>query len=198
MKVQVVSDCSELKNACTNSIDNSADITYVGVYNKAIVNDLSLNSYSGCSFTPKASNFLVNVAPCVYKQEIPYCGNQITIVAKSGYQSYSWSSSPTGTPVLQSGPSNTYTTSTPGTYYVNDITNIVPCKSIQEEIKVTDIKAIPNPILEYAKAPYRGTIDICTIGGKELPKFFLCGATDHRQIITNYGLGSTALWRKTR
>ena len=58
LKVQVVSDCSELKNACTNSIDNTADITYVGVYNKAIVNDLSLNSYSGCSFTPKASNFL--------------------------------------------------------------------------------------------------------------------------------------------
>jgi gliding motility-associated-like protein len=197
-KVQVVKDCSELKNACTNSIDNTADITYVGVYNKAIVNDLSLNSYTGCNFTPKASNFLVNVAPCIYKQEIPYCGNNVTIVAKPGYQTYSWSSSPTGFPVLKTGiaPDNTYTATAAGTYYVNDITTIVPCKSIQEEIKVTNVKTFPNPILDYAKAPYRGTIDICTIGGKELPKFFLCGANDHRLIITNYGLGSTALWEK--
>ena len=43
---------------------------------------------------------------------------------------------------------------------------------------------IPNPIKKYAEYPYAGTVSICPNDGSELPKLFLCGGNETREIDT--------------
>ena len=195
-KVQVVADCNELKNACINSIDNRAYVSYIGVYNNdKVFTDESLNSY-GCVFVPQATNFLVGIDSCKFSQTMIYCGNDITLVARPGYENYVWSSSPTGVPVLKSGPDAFYTANKAGTYYAFDNTTIFPCKSIVEQITVLDVKDFVNPVIDYAKLPGRGTVDECKSNGEKLPKIFLCGKSDEQLIQTNLSYNSTAKWEK--
>ncbi|WP_281324468.1 T9SS type B sorting domain-containing protein [Flavobacterium sp. IMCC34518] len=195
-KVQVVADCNELKNACINSIDNRAYVSYIGVYNNdKVFTDESLNSY-GCVFVPQATNFLVGIDSCKFSQTMIYCGNDITLVARPGYENYVWSSSPTGVPVLKSGPDAFYTASASGTYYVFDNTTIFPCKSIVEQITVLDVKDFVNPAIDYVLDTKKGTIDACDINGEKLPKIFLCGLSDTALIKSNLSYNSTAKWEK--
>ncbi|MBP0902252.1 hypothetical protein ACFSKN_15265 [Mariniflexile gromovii] len=190
-KVRVVPLCNMLSDACSNSIDNQAYATYEGVFNPNFVisDDPSINSNTGCILTPKATNFLVGVDDCLFTGTEVLCGATVELTAANGYSSYSWSTSPTGTPVI--GTTQSITVSNVGTYYVHN-TAVAPCLSIDQEITVVPFGGVlTNPVI-----PYADEVAICPNDGKPLPNIFLCGANASREIRTGISDGSTIIWEK--
>lgn len=195
-KVKVVPDCNSLSEACSNSIDNSAYATYKGTLNTdfTISDDPSVNTNTGCILTPKATNFLVGVDGCKYTANVTLCKDNVDLVAANGYTSYTWYSDEARTKEIGKG--QTLNVKDPGVYYVYNLA-AAPCRSIYQAFTVTRFGATnTNPVLPYAKAPYRGEVVICPNNGRELPNIFLCGANDSRKIETHISDGSTLVWEK--
>ncbi|MBZ4044771.1 beta strand repeat-containing protein, partial [Flavobacterium hibisci] len=196
LKVKVVESCSEISDVCSNIIQNTALSNYSGEYNKGVFGDKSLDSYTNCNIgIPQSTNFLVDVDDCKFEKNEVLCGTSIQIKAANGYSSYSWSTSPTGTPVIGTG--QTLTVVKEGIYYVKN-TALAPCLSIEEKFTVSLPNGLmENPVLPYARAPYAGNITQCPDTGKFLPNLFLCGAADFRDIKTGIlGTGITIVWEK--
>ncbi|OOV28740.1 hypothetical protein BXU11_01990 [Flavobacterium sp. LM5] len=201
-KVQVVPTCENLTEPCNNIIKNTAKSKYTGEINtndgKGFGED-SFSSYSACTISvPESTNFLVGVDDCKKRNDV-LCGDNVTISATGGYASYSWSTSPTGLPVI--GTSQTLTVTKPGTYYVKN-TATPPCVDLEEIITVADYAAKPkNPLIDIADNinPATGLIDKCVNDGSVLPKFFLCGNKENAHKDINLSsLGATRItWEKT-
>ena len=189
-KVMVVRTCSLLNDACDNIIENQAFATYNGTLNPTftISDDPSFNSNSGCLLNPVTTNFLADI-DCTFTEQVILCGASTVLTAGDGYDSYSWSTSPTGTPVI--GTTQSITVTTTGTYYVRN-TASAPCQSINQEFEVVTFGAdVTNPMI-----PFADEVVICPNDGKELPNFFLCGAGDVRYIQTNITDTSSIIWEK--
>ncbi|MBU3821443.1 chromophore lyase, partial [Flavobacteriaceae bacterium XHP0103] len=189
LAVQVVPNCYDLSQACSNEILNQAFATYRGVINPEIIQDEGSFASIECLGTPGATNFLVDISDCNFERTEVLCGTSILLTASDGYESYSWSTSPTGTPVIGTG--QTYTATQPGAYYV---TNTAPatCLSIQEVINVITYGAdVTNPVI-----PYADEVVTCPNDGKELPYIFLCGANDERVINTGISDAVSIVWEK--
>ncbi len=187
-KVTVVQTCSLLNDACDNIINNQAYATYNGTLNPTftISDDPSFNSNTGCLLTPGATNFLADI-DCTFREDVILCGASTVLTSGDGYDSYSWSTSPTGTPVI--GTSQTLTVTTTGTYYVQN-TATAPCQSTDQEFNVITFGAgVTNPLI-----PFADQVVTCPNDGKQLPNFFLCGATDSRFIQTGISDTSSMIW----
>jgi len=199
-KVQVVPTCENLTEPCNNIIKNTAKSKYTGEINTnggLGFGEDSFSSYSACDISvPESTNFLVGIDDCKKRNDV-LCGDNVTISATGGYASYSWSTSPTGIPVI--GTSQTLTVTKPGTYYVKN-TATPPCVDLEEIITVADYAAKPaNPLIQYAdnKNPATGLIDQCVNDGSVLPKIFLCGKEAYKDINLS-SLGATRItWEKT-
>ena len=190
IQVQVVDDCGQLADACSNIINNQAFATYQGTINPdfTITDDPSLNSNTGCLITPQATNFLADL-DCTFIEEEVLCGDSLELTAANDYDSYSWSTSPTGTPVI--GTTQTITVTSTGTYYSFN-TAIAPCQSIEQQYNVQLFGGdITNPVI-----PYADEVVICPNDGKELPNIFLCGADDSTLIETNISDSTSIIWEK--
>lgn len=190
IKVTVVQTCSLLNDACDNIISNQAFATYNGTLNPTftISDDPSYNTNAGCLLNTSATNFLADI-DCTFTEEVILCGASTVLTAGDGYDSYSWSTSPTGTPVI--GTTQSITVTTTGTYYVRN-TAIAPCQSINQEFEVITFGAgVTNPLI-----PFADQVVVCPNDGKELPNFFLCGAGDTRNIQTNITDTSSIIWEK--
>ena len=189
-KVTVVKTCSLLNDACSNIISNQAYSTYNGTDNPnfIITDDPSFSSNTGCLLTPGATNFLADIT-CDFEEEVILCGSSVTLTAGSGYDSYRWSTSPTGSPVI--GTTQSITVTTTGTYYVHN-TASAPCQSIDQRfVVVTYGENDVNPLI-----PFADEVVTCPNDGKQLPNFFLCGANDIRNIETNITDTSSIIWEK--
>ena len=119
------------------------------------------------------------------------CGDSVELTAANGYDSYSWSTSPTGTPVI--GTTQTITVTETGTYYVITIQQLLLVNLLIKQFNVELYGGnITNPVI-----PYADEVVTCPNDGKLLPNIFLCGADDSRLIETNisefyfYYLGKT-------
>src|SRR5690606_21321280 len=157
--------------------------------NYHITDDPSFNSNTGCLITPQATNFLADLDDCNFEENIVLCGSTVELTAANGYDAYSWSTSPTGTPVI--GTTQTITVNATGTYYVHN-TAIAPCQSIVQTFNVTLFGGnITNPVI-----PFADEVVICPNDGKELPLIFLCGANDFRDIQTNISGASSIIWEQ--
>ncbi|RNC86237.1 MAG: chromophore lyase [Winogradskyella sp.] len=188
IEVQVVDECSQLADACSNIINNQAFATYNGFYNPTfqITDDPSINSNTGCLLTPQATNFLADL-DCEFIQEIVLCGSTVELTAADGYDSYSWSTSPSGTPVI--GNTQTITVNSTGTYYSFN-TAIAPCQSIEQQFNVSLFgNTTTNPVI-----PFADEVVICPNDGKELPNIYLCGADDFVNIDTDISGASSIIW----
>ncbi|WP_339614633.1 T9SS type B sorting domain-containing protein [uncultured Winogradskyella sp.] len=191
IEVETVESCQQLADACSNIINNQAFATYSGFLNPifTISDDPSLNSNTGCLLSPQATNFLANLDDCIFSQSEILCGDSLELTAANGYDSYSWSISPTGTPVI--GNTQTITVTTTGTYYSFN-TAIAPCQSIIEEYDVQLFGGnIPNPVI-----PFADEVVTCPNDGKLLPNIFLCGADDSRLIETNISDTTSIIWEQ--
>ncbi|WP_460218856.1 T9SS type B sorting domain-containing protein [Psychroserpens sp. MEBiC05023] len=190
IEVQVVDTCSDLADACSNIINNQAFATYNGFYNPnfQITDDPSLNSNTGCLLSPQATNFLADL-DCEFTEDIVLCGDSVDLTAADGYDSYTWSTSPTGTPVI--GNTQTITVTATGTYYSFN-NAIAPCQSIVQEYVVEVFGGdIENPVI-----PYADEVVTCPNDGKLLPNIFLCGENDSRFIETNISGASSIIWEQ--
>ncbi|MCF7560009.1 T9SS type B sorting domain-containing protein [Sabulilitoribacter multivorans] len=188
--VTVVSSCSLLNDACSNVINNQAYATYQGTINPTftISDDPSFATNTGCLLTPGATNFLADLN-CDFTEEVILCGSSVTLTAGDGYDSYSWSTSPSGTPVI--GTTQSITVSSTGTYYVHN-TATAPCQSIDQQFDVVTFGAgVTNPLI-----PFADEVVICPNDGKELPNFYLCGANDSRFIQTGITDTTSIIWEK--
>lgn len=190
IEAEVVNSCGDLADACSNIINNQAFATYNGFFNPTfqITDDPSLNSNTGCLLSPQATNFLADL-DCEFREDIILCGDSVELTAADGYDSYTWSTSPTGTPVIGNGQSITVTDS--GTYYSFN-NAVAPCQSIEQIYDVTLFGGdIENPVI-----PYADQVVICPNDGKELPNIFLCGADDFRFIETNISDSISIIWEQ--
>ena len=194
LKVKVVCTCNELDDACSNLVTNQAFASYAGVIftTPPITDDPSLPSFSACNLSPpNPTNFLVGLDSCDFKTDVVLCGNNpVTLTAANGYSSYVWSGPGTITPVA--GTNNQSVTVTQiGTYTVNDIIGLSPCKSIVQTFNVIDFGsgALTNPVI-----PYADSVVICPNDGKPLPLIFLCGAADSQLIQTNISGAISIVW----
>ncbi|TXD81423.1 T9SS type B sorting domain-containing protein [Subsaximicrobium wynnwilliamsii] len=190
-KVTVVESCSLLVDVCSDLINNQAFATYRSSLNPSflITDDPSYSSNTGCLLAPQATNFLADLNDCIFTEEIILCGDTVDITAANGYDSYAWSSSPTGTPVI--GTTQTITVSNTGIYYVRN-TAIAPCQSIDQIFNVELYGGtITNPVI-----PYADEVATCPNDGKLLPNIFLCGANDQRDIQTNISGATSIIWEQ--
>jgi gliding motility-associated-like protein len=191
IEVQVVDTCNQLADACSNIINNQAFATYNGFFNPnfTVTDDPSLSSNTGCLVTPQATNFLADLDDCIFTQNEILCGSSVDLTAANGYDSYSWSTSPTGAPVV--GTTQTITVTATGTYYVFN-TATAPCQSIVQEFVVQLFGGnTTNPVI-----PYADEVVTCPNDGKLLPNIFLCGANDSRDIQTNIAGASSIIWEQ--
>jgi gliding motility-associated-like protein/uncharacterized repeat protein (TIGR01451 family) len=189
--VQVVESCDSLADACSNIINNQAFATYSGIENPnfIITDDPSLNSNTGCLISPQATNFLADL-DCEFIENVILCGDTVQLTAANGYDSYSWSTSPTGTPVI--GTTQTITVNATGTYYVHN-TAIAPCQSIDQTFVVTNYggTTLTNPVI-----PFADEVVTCPNNGKLLPNIFLCGANDFTLIETQITDATSIIWEQ--
>jgi gliding motility-associated-like protein/uncharacterized repeat protein (TIGR01451 family) len=189
-RVTVVTDCSLLSDACSNIISNQAYATYNGTLNPTftITDDPSISANTGCLLNPGATNFLADLN-CTFNEDVILCGASVVLTAADGYDSYSWSTSPTGTPEI--GTTQSITVTAIGTYYVFN-TAAAPCQSIVQEFNVITFGSnVPNPVI-----PYADEVVTCPNDGKLLPNIFLCGANDSRYIQTNITDATSIIWEK--
>ncbi|MCL5128340.1 T9SS type B sorting domain-containing protein [Algibacter sp. L4_22] len=189
--VRVVSTCSLLSDACSNLVDNQAYATYNGTLNPlfTISDDPSFSENTGCLLNPKATNFLADINDCSFEEEVTLCGATTELVAADGYNNYTWSTSPSLTPVI--GNTQSISVTETGTYYVYNEA-VAPCKSINQVFNVVNFgTTVNNPVL-----PYADQVVICPNDGKELPNIFLCGANDSTVIQTGISDTSSMIWEK--
>jgi hypothetical protein len=138
--------------------------------------------------SPQATNFLADL-DCQFSENLILCGNSLDLTAANGYDSYSWSTSSTGTPVI--GTSQTITVTETGTYYSYN-TAVAPCQSIVQEYVVNFFGGdLENPVI-----PFADEVVTCPNDGKLLPNIFLCGANDSRDIQTNISGASSIIWEQ--
>ncbi len=188
IEARVVDECNQLADACSNIINNQAFASYRSETNPSflITDDPSLSSNTGCLLSPQATNFLANL-DCLFTEDIVLCGDSVQLTAANGYDSYSWSTSPTGTPVI--GTAQSIDVTQTGTYYSYN-TAVAPCQSIQQEYVVALFGGtIENPVI-----PYADEVVTCPNNGKLLPNIFLCGANDERFIQTNISGAQSIIW----
>ena len=191
IKVNVVESCSLLVDVCSDRINNQAFASYRSKLNPdyLISDDPSYSANVGCLLAPQATNFLADLNDCIFTQNEVLCGATLDLTAANGYNSYSWSSSPTGTPVI--GTTQTITVSETGIYYVRNTAD-APCQSIDQIFNVELYGGnITNPVI-----PFADEVVICPNDGKKLPNIFLCGANDFRDIETNIAGATSVIWDK--
>ncbi|ARV08540.1 chromophore lyase [Winogradskyella sp. PC-19] len=190
IEVQTVDSCQQLADACSNIINNQAFATYNGFFNPTfqITDDPSVNSNTGCLLTPQVTNFLINL-DCTFEEDQILCGSTLDLTAANGYDSYSWSTSPTGTPVI--GNTQTITVTATGTYYSFN-TALAPCQSIEQVYNVELFGGTTtNPVI-----PFADEVVICPNDGKELPNIYLCGSEDFVNIDTNISGAESIIWQQ--
>ena len=189
LAIQVVPNCYDLSQACSNEIINQAFGTYTGVTSGITIVDEESFATVECLGAPGSTNFLVDISNCDFQRTEVLCGSSIVLTAADGYDSYSWSTSPTGTPVIGTGQS--YTATAPGDYYVTNITSAT-CISIEEQITVITYGSdVTNPVI-----PYADLLPICPNDGKVLPYIFLCGGNDSRTINTGISDAVSIIWEQ--
>ncbi len=189
IQVNVVENCSDLVEACSNLIQNQAFATYSGSINEdfIITDDPSVSSNTGCLLVPQATNILANLDPCEFREDAILCADEITLTAAAGFDTYSWSTDPSGTPVI--GTDQSLTVTETGTYYVLN-TAPAPCRSIEQIFDVITFgENQTNPII-----PQADEFLICPIDGLELPNIFLCGLNDERDLTANISGATSIIW----
>lgn len=190
IEAQVVDSCSELLEACSNLIQNQAYASYQGTVNPdfTITDDPSLSTNTGCLISPQATNFLADL-DCGFQENVVLCGDSVELTAANGYDTYAWSTSPTGTPVI--GTAQSITVTETGSYYSYN-TAVAPCQSIVQKYDVELFGSnTTNPVI-----PYADEVVTCPNNGKDLPNIFLCGANDSRNIQTNISDSTSIIWDK--
>ncbi len=176
-RVQLVNSCEDLRDACSDVIQNSALATFTGAISGVTATNNSSSVIGACGNTDgEATNFLVNVPACDF--DITFCNNNLQLVAGTGYDRYTWSGPGIAPPVVQTGPNaNIFTPTNPqdGVYTVikeDTDPSDGTCMTLTEEFDVEDFRDVDHPLSRYVNGSNVITQD-CS--GLDLPQILLCG-----------------------
>jgi len=213
MRVRVAENCFDFINACSDEIQNQAFSTYRGNLNSAqITDDPSVSDFDNCGFaTPGATNFLLDdLDSCDFNRTVELCGNDVLLIAGSGFDDYIWYTDDNGNGQLDPGDSSisdgnpdgdasTLRVTEVGTYIVDKIV-ADPCKGFQEIIEVvlpgvTQTNPITDLINDTTNT-VEGEIAICPNDGEPLPKIFLCGLNDTELVEINIPDATSIVWER--
>ena len=186
-KVRVVNSCNELRDACSNIIENTAFSSYTGLLNDIVVSDdPSFLGFDVCNFgIPGATNFLTDLDDCDFVRDEILCGESVVLTAGNGFTTYEWRDS--GGNVIANTQSVTVTQT--GTYTAT-VTAPAPCLSFTETVNVVLFgNNATNPVI-----PFADEVDICPNDGDEYPQIFLCGLNDSRFIDTDITDATSIVW----
>ena len=196
IKVKVVESCEDIKDACSNEIQNLAYKTYSSLNSGNLVENQapSASSIDSCMFMePGTTNFIVDIDDCVFEEDIVLCGGSVPLTGSNGYTSYQWhnGSPPTAANAIPGATSQTFNAGSIGTYVVVE-TAPAPCLSIVETFNVVDFNStvIPNPLI-----PSADTVVTCPNDGQDLCKYYLCGG-EKRLIKTTSVNASIIIWEQ--
>ncbi|WP_282053969.1 T9SS type B sorting domain-containing protein [Maribacter luteus] len=220
MRVKVAENCFDFVDACSDLIQNLAYSTYHGVENTAqITDDPSVTDFDACGFVvPGATNFLLDdLSDCNFSRTVELCGTEAILDAGDNFDGYVWVRDDNGNnlfdstdTVITDGDSDndpsTMSVTEVGTYIVDKIATD-PCKGFKEIITVVPYGSgtIPNPVIEYFNTvnsdtdpsnDLAGEIVQCSVDNDLLPKLFLCGVGDTRQIQVNILDAQSIVWEK--
>lgn len=188
LKVKVVESCNELRDVCSNIIQNQAFVDYTGEINGVTTNNTP--SYFGVDACNRGyegpSNFLADVDQCTYEREEVLCTDTVDLTAGAGFLSYTWKNA-NGDVI---GDTQTITVDKVGTYTVDKVAP-VGCISSQEIINVVSFITQPNPVINFADE-----VKVCSDDGSELSEIYLCGTESTKLIKTNIYNSNTILWQK--
>jgi len=219
MRVRVAENCFDFIDACTDLIENLAYSTYRGVINdNQITDDPSVRDFNICGFvTPGATNFLLDdLDSCDFKRTVQLCGENTTLSAGKGFDSYTWVRDDnnngiidsTDTIINDSNPDNDSSTrivNISGTYIVDKVV-ADPCKGFKEIIVVERFgDDTSHPIITYLNEinsdsnvsnDIQSTVVSCSIDGDLLPKIFLCGTDDTASLQVNIIDANSIVWEQ--
>ncbi|MBW1298313.1 hypothetical protein GBO31_22605, partial [Aquimarina litoralis] len=193
--VEVVASCADLRDACSNEIENIATSTYTGVISGITRSgEGSVLSQDACRFVePGASNFLIDLDSCDGNFSAFLCTGTLDLVAGGGFPNYVWTDLGTGMVV---GNMQTLTVSASGVYRV-DKTGNPDCNDLFEIWTVTAFNTVTNPIVPIAQDPsINGNVRTCPITGDPLPEIFLCGATDSQYLDSGFVDATNIVWER--
>ncbi|NAS31593.1 DUF11 domain-containing protein, partial [Flavobacteriaceae bacterium R38] len=185
--VRIVSSCNELRDACSNIIENTAFSSYTGILNDIVVSDdPSFLGFDVCNFgIPGATNFLTDLGDCDFTRDEILCGDDVVLTAGDGFTTYTWRDS-AGNII---GTTQSVTVTQTGTYTAT-VTAPAPCLSFVETVNVVLFGADQtSPII-----PFADEVDICPNDGDEFPQIFLCGLNDSRFIDTDITDATSIVW----
>ncbi|HET8810181.1 MAG TPA: hypothetical protein VFM65_07950, partial [Flavobacteriaceae bacterium] len=185
-KVQVASNCNDLRDACENAIANISTSYYEGEINNDVTSgEPSYYGIDSCNLGVAGStNFIANLGTCNFTRTEHIC-NTLQLTAGAGYDSYEWTEQ--GSPTVI-GTTQTITVTAPGVYICNGFSS--SCADIQETVTVLPLFNIANPLL-----PYADNVQTCSIDGTEVVEIYLCGASDSQLISTGIANGNV-IWEE--
>ena len=166
-------------------------LTDTALYRLVAAESGNINN-SNCVALSNSVSFAVSNCGGNNRNEV-LCGASLVINGPSNYTNYQWFSgtAPSGTPIAGATNQGVTVTSV-GTYYV---VCTIPALSISytETVNVVLFSGAPsaNPVIPFANQTVT-----CPDDGNQLPKIFLCGATDTRLISTGITNASSITWEK--
>ncbi|WP_271730116.1 hypothetical protein, partial [Aquimarina algiphila] len=208
--VQVVATCADLRDACSNQINNVAISTYTGVDSGTTrTGETSILEQDACRFDiVGSSNVLINDGICFTESTPAFiCTGSLDLTAGNGFTNYDWTYVDDPTVVFPN--SQTITVTLPGTYTVLN-TGAPGCQDSQQTFVVDGFTTVTNPVIDIARnlgsnpnvngepndGPPSGTGTPCPITGEPLPEIFLCGAGTTLNIPINFPAGTTVVWER--
>ncbi|WP_428742791.1 T9SS type B sorting domain-containing protein [Tenacibaculum sp.] len=192
LHVQVVSDCNQLRDVCSNLIQNQAFARYDGVRGgSSIDNEPSYSGFDDCDFgIVGSSNFLVDIDACDFRRTEVLCDGSLQLTAGDGFDTYRWEDE--DGKYIDNTQSITVTSG--GTYTVTKTTTL-GCLTKPEIIEVISIADAPNPL----ESPFADRFNTACVGNEtELAEVYLCGDGNSTRDITLPFAGTTtkAEWFK--
>ena len=203
-KVQVVNDCSQLRDVCSNVIQNQAfanysrDLSVTGDPNiDRIENEPSFAGIDPCNLGQVGtSNFLIDTSGCPAERDEVMClGIPLTLSAGTGFDSYEWVNMNNPTVII--GTNQTLTVTTVGTYRVR---KVVPpgvpagCVTSFETINVINLATAGNPLDPFIDQ----ILPACASSPDHpLAEIYLCGTGSSRDINLPFtGSSNVVRWYK--
>ncbi len=189
-EVKVPDTCDDLRDACSNVIDNVVTGTYFGVENTQITpfNVRSTDNYSACGNVEGPSTFIADLKTCVSKRKETLCQKTLDLVAGADFDTYAWTKGGSSTII---GTSQTLKVTETGTYKV--LKKKTGCADMREEIEVvlhSDAQAT-NPINQYASL-----VLTCGNDGSDYPQIYLCGTSATKLLQLNTAGAVSYNWQK--
>ncbi|WP_109436230.1 T9SS type A sorting domain-containing protein [Aquimarina sp. AU119] len=198
--VQVVPTCADLRDACSNEINNLATYTYTGIDSGVTNIGESILDQDACGFDISSSvNTLINEGVCFTDSEVAFiCTGSLDLIADNGFTNYTWTYEEDPSVVFPN--TQTITVTLPGTYTVLK-TGAPGCQDAQQIFVVDGFTTVINPVVGLISSLgsnpiVNGNIRTCPITGDPLPEIVLCGAGTTLNIPINFPAGTTVIWER--